>query len=174
VATVRSYGGNLGLTLLAQYLASVDGAGGEAINLRKSLTFAAAGGDAPTLSGWVYASEITAAAGDWLIAHASDPFQGMGDAAYSPGFAPAGAKVKLLYILADGDNTETITIARGATNGFPLFDAANDSVTLAAGDFLLRYWQAGSAALTTTSNDKLTVSVSGAGPLLSVLILYGP
>jgi hypothetical protein len=173
MATTRTYTGQTSLSFTAQALASVDGAGGETIpRILNAITWAAAGGTAPTLTGWLYAATVTCAAGDWLLAHATDPFQSMGDSAYAPGFTVASSKLKLLYI-RNKDTANSITIARGAANGLPIFDAASDAVTLAPGDCLLLYKKAGTAALTTTSNDKITVAVSAGSPTCEVLAFYG-
>lgn len=168
-----AYSGSIGLYLNALVTADGDPITGN-MRLQEALdaTLAAAGGSAPTISGFL-AGEITAAAGDLLLAHATDPFQGMGSEAYSPGFTPASSKIKALYI-RNTDDTNTITIARGATNGLPIFDAAEDSITLAAGDCFFYYKKAGTAALTTGSNDKLTISVGAGSPTADVVVIYGP
>ena len=46
-------------------------------------------------------------------------------------------------------------------------------ITLAPGDVFLYYKKAGTAALTTTSNDGLTVAVSAGNPTCKVLAGYG-
>lgn len=172
MAVTTTYSGSLSIALRLAAALSGDRTGSEVASASDSLTFAAAGGDAPTLSGFL-SGTATAAAGDWLLAHATDPLQGMGDAGYSEGFTVAGAKLKLLYV-KNNDSTNSVTIARGATNGLPLFDAASDSITLAPGDIFLFFKKAGGAALTTGSNDKLTLSVSAGAPSLTVIAAYGP
>ena len=172
MSVTTTYSGSVSLALRLAAALSGDRTGSEVATASDSITFAAAGGDAPTLSGFL-SGTAAAAAGDWLLAHATDPLQGMGDAAYSEGFAVAGTKLKLLYI-KNNNSTNSATIARGATNGLPLFDTAGDSITLAPGDIFLFYKKAGTAALTTGSNDKLTVSVSGGTPSLTVVAAYGP
>ncbi len=114
----------------------------------------------------------TAAAGDLLLAHATDPLQGMGDAAYAPGFTVASSKLKTL-VIQNTDSTDSITVARGAANGLPVFDAASDAITLAPGDFFIYHKKAGTAALTTGSNDKLTISVSAGSPTFEIMAIYG-
>ena len=151
---------------------SVDRAGEESVAFSDLLTFAASGGDAPTISGF-FKGTATCAAGDWLLAHASDPLGTMGDAGYNQGFTVAGAKLKLLYI-KNLDATNSITVARGAAAGLPIFDAASDSITLAPGDIFIYYKKAGTAAITTTVNDKLTISVSAGSPTCTVIAAYGP
>lgn len=167
-----TYSGSLGISIGATALADSGYSG--SINLSETLEriFAAAGGSAPTISGFLR-GQITAAAGDLLLAHATDPFQSMGSAEWSPGFVVASSKLKLLYII-NTDATNSITVACGATNGLPIFDAASDAITLAAGDCFLYHKKAGTAALTTGSNDKLTISVGGGTPTAYIVALFGP
>lgn len=173
MALTTTYSGSLSLAIALRSAFGGDYSGGQEAEERLSVTFAAAGGTAPTLSGFLMGT-ADAAAGDWLLAHATDPFQGMGDATYSAGFTVAGTKLKLLYIKNE-DATNSVTIIRGAANGLPIFAAAGDGLTILPGGVLLLYDPAGlTAALTTTSNDKLTLSVSGGSPDLTVLCGYGP
>jgi hypothetical protein len=97
----------------------------------------------------------------------------MGDAAYSEGFTVAGSKLKFLLI-ENLDATQTITVIQGAAAGLPIFAAAGDGVAIAPGGIHMFYNPAGTAALTTTSNDKLTVSVSGGSPTFRLVAAYGP
>lgn len=163
--------GTLSLTAALRSTLSGDLSGYEAAALSEALTFAAAGGDAPTISGFFQGTAV-GAAGDWLLAHASDPLQGMGNARYNSEFTVAGTKLKLLFV-KNNDSSNSVTISRG-TNGLPIFDASGDSITLAPGDFFLFYKKAGTGVLTTGSNDKLTIAVSGGTPNLAVLAAYGP
>ncbi len=172
MADTITYSGNASIVASLNAAISGDKTGAQAAALSKVLTFAASGGTAPTLSGF-FKGTITAAAGDLLLAHASDPLQGMGDATYSQGFTVAGTKLKFLYI-ENTDTTNSITISRGTTNGLPIFNAADDAITLAPGDFFLYYKAAGTAALTTGTNDKLTIAVSGGSPTATVIAAYGP
>jgi hypothetical protein len=167
-----TYAGTLTVALTGTATASGDPVSG-VHSLAESLTatFAASGGSAPTITGFL-AGSITAAAGDLLLAHDTDPFQGMGSEGYSAGFSPASSKIKAIYI-KNTDSTNTITIARKATNGLPIFDAASDAITLAAGDCFFYYKKAGTAALTTGSNDGLTISVGGGSPTADVVVIYG-
>lgn len=168
-----TYEGSLGLFLNATATADGDPVSG-VHKLAQSLeaALAASGGTAPTISGFL-AGEIVAAAGDLLLAHDTDPFQGMGSSTYSAGFSPASSKIKALFI-KNTDATNTITIARAASNGLPVFDTAGDSITLAAGDCFFYFKKAGTAALTTGSNDALTISVGGGAPTADVVVIYGP
>lgn len=167
-----TYAGTISLALNATATASGDPVAG-VHTLAESLfaILAPSGGSAPTITGYL-AGSITAAAGDLLLAHDTDPFQGMGSEAYSAGFSPASAKIKAIYF-KNTDSTNTITIARGNTNGLPIFNAADDAITLAAGDCFFYYKKAGTAALTTGSNDKLTISVGAGSPTADVVVIYG-
>lgn len=133
---------------------------------------AATGGTAPTVSGFM-AGTFTAASGDILLAHATDPLGTMGSEVYSAGFTVAGSKLKLLAI-RNNDSTNTVTIARAASNGLPIFAAASDGTTLDAGGFFLWHNKAGTAALTTGSNDALTIAVGGGAPVCDIVAIYGP
>jgi hypothetical protein len=154
-------------------IASVDAQGTLGVRETLDLTFAAAGGTDPTISGWVNGT-ITVAAGDLLMAHATDPFQGMGDSSYGPpGFTVASTKLKLLY-MKNLHATISINVIRGAANGLPVFTAAGDGIDIPAGGALLIYYPTGTAALTTTSNDKLTLAPASGSPTMDVLAIYGP
>lgn len=168
-----AYSGSIGLFINGLVTASGDPISGN-MRLAEALeaTLAASGGSAPTISGFL-AGEITAAAGDILLAHDTDPFQSMGSATYSAGFSPASSKIKVIYF-ENTDDTNTITIARKATNGLPIFAAAEDAMTLAAGDARFFYFKAGTAALTTGSNDALTLSVGAGTPTMNIVVIYGP
>ena len=172
MAVTTAFSGSANISLEAIATFTVDRTGAQRSAINKAITFAASGGTAPTISGWVYGT-LTCAAGDLLMAHATDPFGTMGNADYAPGFTVASSKLKLFYF-ENTDSTNTITVARGATAGLPIFDAANDSITLDAGGLFLWFLKAGSAALTTTSNDKLTIAVGGGSPTAICLALYGP
>lgn len=174
MAVTTAYSGNYSLSLLLQATLSGDKEGSERAGVSYTATFAAAGGTAPTLSGFLKGTvTLSSSSGDILLAHATDPFQSFGDSGYSEGFTVAGSKLKWLS-LKNTDASNSITIARAASNGLPIFDTAGDSVTLAPGDVFTLYKPAGTAALTTGSNDALTVSRSGGTPTLEVVAGYGP
>jgi hypothetical protein len=137
-----------------------------------SAVLAASGGTAPTVSGFL-AGTFVAAAGDLLLAHATDPLGSMGSETYSAGFTVASSKLKVLAI-RNNDATNTVTIVRAAANGLPIFAAAGDGTTLDAGGFFLWHNKAGTAALTTGSNDALTISVGGGTPSCDIVAIYGP
>lgn len=174
MALTTAYSGSLQKVISFTNSFSGDRDGTEAAAYRIQTTFAAAGGTAPTISGFLKGN-IVAAAGDILLAHATDPFQAMGDAVYSTGFTVASSKLKYIYIEhTDTSGSNTITIARKTSTGLPIFDTAGDSVTLSPGDYFERLMKAGTAALTTGSNDGLTISISGGTPGALIICAYGP
>jgi hypothetical protein len=170
MSITRTYAGSVNLGIALSVSKSGDVTGKDSAALTAALAFAAA--VAPTISGFL-SGVFVAAAGDLLLAHATDPLQAMGDAAYSDGFTVAGSKLKFLFI-RNNDGTNSVTISRGATNGLPVFDAAGDSVTLGPGDWFLFFKKAGTAALVTGTNDKLTIAVSGGTPSCDIVAVYGP
>jgi hypothetical protein len=172
MATTATYSGALSLGVTVTAALGGDRSGTSVDTAGLSAALAPTGGTAPTISG-SFKGTATCAAGDWLLAHASDPLGTMGDATYSTGFTVASSKLKVLMVV-NLDSTNSITIARGTTNGLPIFNAADDAITLAPGDCFFYYKQAGTAALTTGSNDKLTISVSGGSPTATVMAVYGP
>lgn len=173
MATTTTYSGNLDLTLALRGAYSADSTGGRVLKRTEAIVFAAAGGTAPTLSGFLNGTGTFAGAVTLLLAHATDPFQGAGDAVYSDGFTVAGARLKVLCIEHTGASG-TLTIARAAANGLPLFDAASDAVTLDPGGILLIYLKTGTATLTTGSNDGLTITPSAGTITADISVAYGP
>lgn len=133
----------------------------------------ASGGTAPTFAAGFYGVGA-AAAGDLLLA-ASDPLQGMGSATFKPpGVTVSGALKLKLFALRNNDTTNSITLTRGAANGVPnIFTAAGDGMDIAAGGVFLWTHKEGTAVITTTSNDKLTIAVSGGTPAFEILCLFG-
>ena len=172
MATTATYSAGLKIDGYASAALGTDRSGSEIDRIFENIVFAAAGGTAPTISGF-FKGTATCAAGNWLLAHATDPLQGMGDAGYSEGFTVASSKLKLLMV-KNTDTTNSITLSRGTTNGLPIFDAADDAITLAPGDVFFFYKKAGTAALTTGSNDKLSITVSAGSPTCEVRAWYGP
>ena len=173
VATTMS--GSLALSLLAQAAYGTDWGGSATAKQVDTITFAASGGTDPTLAGYLKGTGSISGAVDMLLAHATDPFQGAGDATYSTGYAPTGVgKIKAIYVqnttAAGGGN---LTLARGAANGCPIFDTAGDSVTLPPGGIMLLYFKTGTAVLTTTSNDKLVATPSTGTVTFEMLVIYG-
>ncbi len=171
MSTVYTFTGSANVVVSLRDTISGDVTGSISASVSKALRFAASGADA-VITGF-FQGTATCAAGDWLLAHATDPLGSMGSAEYSPGFTVAGSKLKLLYI-ENMDDTRTITVARRATAGLAIFDTAGDSVTIQPGGCRLWYDPTGlTAALTTTSNDGLTIAVSGGTPTATVLAMYG-
>jgi len=171
MAVTGSPSGTLTIVPAFKNALSGDIGGEESTNEATQIISFVASGGTPTISGW-FQGTVTCAAGDWLLAHATDPLQAMGSATYCQGFTVASSKLKLLYI-RNTDSTNSITIARKASTGLPIFDTAGDSVTLAPGDIFCYYKKAGTAALTTGSNDGLTIAVSAGNPTAYVLAVYG-
>ncbi len=175
-ADTYTLGGQLDLTASFSASASGDSTGNLSAALAQSLTWDVDGGTAPTVSGWVHGSNVAAAAGNWLLAN-SDPFQSQGDAGFQPpGFSISNThKVKLL-IVVNNDTANNVTIVNGSANGTTLFDGTNThGQKIEPGGIYLHYDPTGalSGALTSGSNDKLTLSVSAGAPPLEVLIGYG-
>lgn len=173
MAVTTTYSGGLALNIALNAALGGDRVGSDGISEILSIAFAAAGGTAPTLSGFLKGDLSVTGAQDLLLAHATDPLQSAGDAGYPAGFTVAGTKLKLLYI-RNSHATATLTVARKATNGLPIFVAASDGIIIEPGGHLLWYAPAGSVALTTGSNDGITLSPS-AGTVTGVLVAaYGP
>lgn len=173
MAAAYTVTGNLAITMTGSAVASGDVAGGLQLSESDSFAFASAGGTAPTISGWVNGELTLSAATDLLLAHATDPFQGAGDAAYfPPGFSVASSKLKAIRI-KNTHASASLNVQMGALNGLPIFLAASDGLTLAAGDEVVLFIKAGTAALTTGTNDKLTLTPS-ASCTCEITCLYGP
>ncbi len=174
MAGTATYGGTFALDITATATLGTDWAGGQRIpSIANAITLAAAGGTAPTISGWLYGTVTLTEAATLLLAHATDPFAGAGDSGYCLGFTVASSKLKILYI-KNTSATQTIAVARAAANGLTVFDAASDAITLAAGDIMCWYKPAGTAALTTGSNDGLTLTPSLTGATAIICAIYGP
>jgi hypothetical protein len=173
MAVTNVVSGSLSLALTLRRVASGDESGTVLSQISETRNFGATASLPETIEadGYLYGT-VVAAAGDWLLAHASDPFQGMGDATYSGGFAPAGKKVKAICIV-NNDTANSVTLTPKTGNPFLLLGAAGDLITIQPGGVFLLTIPEGSAALTTTTNDGITVAVEGGTPSLEVLIAYG-
>ncbi|MGV3721981.1 MAG: hypothetical protein ACO1SX_13800 [Actinomycetota bacterium] len=171
MATTRTYSGSRTRKLVLQILATVDASGGEAVNKQDTTTYAASGGTQPTITGWLNGALSVTGAITLLLAHATDPLQGAGDAAYSPGFTPAGAKVK--YIRIKNTHASASLVASRPANGLPFLDAENDAITILAGSTIELEYNAGLAALTTTSNDALLLTPSTGTVTGEITVVYG-
>lgn len=174
MATTLTMGGALTFSVAFTETASADQSGQRSNpSFTQSMLFAATASLPTTaqISGWLYGTP-TCAAGNWLIADATDPFQSMGDSTYNTGLTVAGKKIKFFGV-KNLDGTNTVTIARGATFGAPIFDAASYSITLPAYGVFIALYPAGTATIATTVNDKITIAVGGGSPQVEVLIGYG-
>lgn len=171
MATTRAYSGTWRSSLLLQILATIDASGGEAVNKQDSVTFAASGGTAPTITGWLNGALSVTGAITLLLAHATDPLQGAGDATYSPGFTVAGSKPKLLRIV-NTHASASLVVSR-PVNGFPFPDAQGDAITIPAGGKIMMEWPAGLATLSTGSNDALTLTPSTGTVTGEITVVYG-
>lgn len=172
MATTTTYSGQLVASVSGNVSFSGDNSGTQSGNKAANVAYAASGGTAPTISGWLSGTLTVATPGDILLAHATDPFQGFGDALYPANFSPAGTKLKTLYIRNTG-TTGSCIVARKTTAGLPIFETADDSVNLAPGDLMVIHKTAGTATLTTGSNDALTLTPTGSATL-EILAVYGP
>lgn len=173
MAKTVTYSGEIVIKGLVKMALSGDAVGDERAVQEWLYTLAAAGGTAPTISGVLCTSFTVDTSGAILIAHATDPTQGFGSATYSQGFAPAGTKVKAIGIKNTGA-TNSLVVTRTASVGFALFDAAADAMTIAPGDCFFRTYKAGSAALSTGSNDSITLAPSADTTTCALIVIYGP
>jgi hypothetical protein len=176
MSITRTFSGSLDINAVAKDTLSGDIAGTESIVRALSIAFAASGGSAPTISGFITGAVATSTTpADLLLAHATNIFVNFGGTAtYSTGFTVAGSKVKLL-LLENLDTTNSITVTTPHLHSFPIIQAADQSLRdLGPGDVYLFFAKAGSAALTTGSNDALTLVSSAGTPQLQVSVLYGP
>jgi hypothetical protein len=168
MATTVTASGNLSLIL--NFLASFSGdtSGQRQAAVSNTKTYGSGG----TAIDGFFKGTAVCAAGDWLLAHATDPLQGMGDAAFSDGLTVAGKKLKMLYIRNE-DATNSITITRKTGNPLPIFNADADALTIQPGGTFFLDIPNGTAALTTGTNDGLTIAVSGGSPNATVVAVYG-
>ena len=172
MATTNTLAGRLNFTAEGLVTFTTDHTGQRRATETATITFAATGGTAPTMSGFLGGDLSITGAQDILLAHATDPLQSTGDAAYSDGFTVASTKIKLFY-MKNTHASASLTVARGAANGLIIFDAASDSITLGPGGFKMLYHPTGYAALTTGSNDKLTLTPSTGTVTADILVIYG-
>lgn len=173
MATTYTYSGTRLLALHANVTATGDQQGTMEASVSTSRSFAPAGGDAPTVSGYLKGNLTVSGSGDIALAHASDPLGSYGDSGYSPGFTVAGTKIKA-FLFRNTDATNNITVTRKAATGCPIFGAAGDAVTLGPGDVLYLEFAAGTAALTSGANDALTLAPGAGSPTAEILVAYGP
>lgn len=80
------------------------------------------------------------------------------------GAALTFARVKAIIVVAAAANTNGVVLSRPAANGFPLFDAASDAITIAPGGFFA--WVDPTAAgkvVTAGTGDLLGLANAAAG-----------
>lgn len=168
MSTTRTHSGTLKIDSVARVMQTGDEEGTLEGRHLKNVTYSAAGGSAPTISGYLVGTVSPAIGTDYLLAAATAPF-----GAYAPGFVVAGTKIKEI-IFYNTDTTYSVVVARKAANGAPILDATLDSVTLQPGAQFVLTFPAGTAALTTGSNDGITLTPSGGTPAVFILVKYGP
>lgn len=173
MATTYSYSGSLIMTLLGLVTFSGDTTGAQQTKTSVNVTFDPSTGDSPTISGYLAGSLSFSGSVDMLLADSTDPMQGAGNAAYSPGFTVASSKLKAIYI-KNTSASASITVARGAAAGLPIFDAASDAITIPPSGIIYLQFNAGTAALSTTTNDKLTITSSSGTATGDLVVFYGP
>lgn len=172
MSVTRTTSGTLSLKTLLGTLVTGDWGGGEALNSAITITLAATGGAAPTVTGWMKGTLSLSGAVTLLLAHATDPLQGAGDATYSPGLTVASSKLKGLIIKVDSSSGGNLTIERPA-NPLPIFNALGDALTLDPGGMFVFFLEDGTAALTTGSNDALLITPSAGTVTGTIIALYG-
>ena len=84
------------------------------------------------------------------------------------------ARIKAVYFKADAGNTNAVQVTRPASNGAPLFMAAGDGISLAAGE-RWAWWSptAAGKVVTATTGDLINVanSSSGTGVTYRVVVI---
>ena len=176
MADTYTLSGQYAVSGFLQAAISGDNAGAWRKDFSRSVTFAADGGTEPDLAGYFCGTGSITGAVDMLLAHATDPMSTAGTGSYVPStYAPSGVgKLKFLRIrntTASGGGN--LAVARGATAGCPIFDAASDAVTLPPGGEMVLYFETGTAVLTTTTNDKVTVTPSTGTVTFTIECAYG-
>lgn len=175
MAVTTAYSGSHVVQIRFTATLSGDKSGLETVKDDLSITWAAAGGTAPTLTGALYGPISVTGAQDILLAHATDPLQGTGDATYTEGGTPSAGVSKLKFLRVRNTHaTATLAVARKAANGLPIFSAASDAIVIEPGGYWDWYAPAGSAALTTGSNDGLTLTPSAGTVTGFLMAAYGP
>lgn len=161
--------GYLNLNAHARVALSGDGSG--SITYEDPISYQMGSGSNPSLAGVLAGTLSVTGAQDILLAAASDPLGATGDAGYSEGYDPDGDELILLMI-RNTHATASLKVERGAANGLPIFDAAGEGLNIAAGGIFFYYDPAGTGALTTTSNDKLTLTPSTGTVTAELLAWY--
>lgn len=174
MATTNTVSGSLSLSALFRNLFT-----GDTVGIRQGeITFSADFEDTADLpdiigmSGFIHSESVVCAAGDWRLATTSDPFGSMDDAQLHD--VTVTSKPVVCVVIVNTDETNSITVKRGATNGLPIFDTAGAGVTIGPGGCHVFLDPTGAVtSAVTAANDKLTISVSGGAPVAEVLIVFG-
>lgn len=180
MAVTYTFSGSAQFNIQAQVAFGGDQAGQQSVSFNPGIiTFAASGGTAPTMTGFVAGTaNATTATLNLLLAHATNILNAFtATAVYSDGFTVAGSKVKYLCI-KNTDAANTLTIKTPVTAiQFPVIQATAQSfAALNPGGIFQWYDPTGlpSTGLTTGTNDALTL-VSNSGTCgFSVMVIFGP
>lgn len=170
MATVEAFSGNLSIAAFLRGAFSGDLTAGEQTQaFSYSVAFTDSGGVEPDCSAFLSGTiTATTTPTDYLLIAASAPF-----GTYSR-TAPVSATDRIkLAAFYNSDATNTITVKRGAANGCPIFNAASAGIDIPPGGIVTLYYGTGTAVLTTTSNDKVTVVSSVGNCSLVCVIGYG-
>ncbi len=175
-AVTYTHGGTIEHRLNLNRTGSGDYSSSESVNETDLIQIQNSGGSDPDMDGFLN-GDLTfpdTDPHDILLAAASDPLGVLGDAGYSSGFVPGTThKVKYIEIVNTG-SVGTITVVSKATVGAPLFAALGDGVVLQPnGGFIKLYVPPGTAALTTTTNDALTLTASDEAATGRIAVVYG-
>jgi hypothetical protein len=177
MAVTYVFAGSLQINSGAQVTFSGDQTGIPQTAFNSTITFAATGGTAPVIAGFVKASvNASTVSTNILLAHATNILTNFsGTAVYSDGFTVAGQKVKELIII-NNDATNNITVGTPSANSFPIIAATNQSLAvLHPGGLFVFYDPTGfpSGGLTTGTNDAISVISSAGTPNFTVMVKYG-
>lgn len=136
-----------------------------------AVTAQLAAGVWPTPAGALKGTWSSSGAASLLLAHATDPFQGAGDAGYSEGFTP-GTGYEVFFIRIRNTHASAyLKVEMGATNGFPLFDAAGEGAKVYAGGHMDFSNPAGWGAIESGVSDLLTLTPE-TGTVTAVITVF--
>ncbi len=171
MAVTKVLSGALNLTVELKAALGGDFAGTEIARVVKLLTFTDSGGTEPDLATFLVVESLdVTGATSYLLAAAAAPF-----GSYMRGLAPAAGvdKVKAFYV-ENLHASASIALIRKTAGGLTLFDTATAGLTIPAGAFVLMSPHNGGAALTTTSNDGITITPSAGTVPVKIIVGYGP
>lgn len=170
-ANSLSGGAQLDIELISRF--SGDSSGSRVGRMQQRVAWEPVGGTPPALLGWLRGSFLPAA-GSLELAHPTDPLGAMGDAEYSDGLNPAGARLQGLWIY-NGDAAATLTLTRSISAGLPFLDTVGDALSLAPGEQCLLLFTQGRGPLIYGVNDRIDIAVSAAfAAAAEILVIYGP